>query len=263
MRPTQRRAVPRFGWGFVTIGLVVLLAGCAAPVSFPSADPLRLVTLTGSLHRPEGSGPFPAMVLPHTCGGLAPHILNWAAWLKAEGYVALVVDSFSPRGITNSCGRPHLRLLLDDGVGALAHLRSLQYVNKDRIGVVGWSSGGMAAIHAASEAEPSPADGFHAAIAFYPGHRRCWMYRNRVPILLLLGEVDPANGVCVDQAKQFQQEGRTVLLTVYSGAYHGFDQAELGNRIVDTGFDVLRYDPVATADAEKRIREFLARHLRR
>jgi dienelactone hydrolase len=87
-----------------------------------------------------------------------------------------------------------------------------------------------------------------------------------MPALLLLGEADtesPAAG-CVEWAKRGQAAGRTVSVTVYPGAHHGFDMAELGGRIlVNARGHVMRYDPETTADAEKRIRAFLATHLRR
>src|SRR3990172_1734958 len=38
-------------------------------VHFPTQSTSLPVTLTGYLYRPEGTGPFPAMVLLHTVGG--------------------------------------------------------------------------------------------------------------------------------------------------------------------------------------------------
>ena len=57
--------------------------------------------LPATLVRPDGAGPLPAMVLLQTCGGLSKGIFEWANWLKSEGYAALIVDSFSPRGTTD------------------------------------------------------------------------------------------------------------------------------------------------------------------
>jgi len=264
----ERTNLPRFGLGFVALGLALLLTGCASRVRFPSAYPLQPVTVSGTLYRPDGPGPFPATVLLHSCGGLAPHVFDWAQWLKAEGYVALVVDSFSPRGTSNVCGKgrnPTPHEVAGDAFGALAYLRSLPFVDRDRIGVMGWSYGAMAALAAASAsftkwAQP-PGGGFRVAVPFYPSCSYV-AHDTAIPVLLLLGEADDWTppGQCVEAAKRLQQEGRTMLWTVYPGAHHGFDKSELGSRTVSVLGYTLRYDPVATADAEKRIR---AQYLRR
>ena len=50
--------------------------------------------------KPEGSGPFPAVVLLHGCGGWTEAVRQErAAWFTNLGYVALAVDSFATRGI--------------------------------------------------------------------------------------------------------------------------------------------------------------------
>src|SRR5437870_6562209 len=99
------------------------------------------------------------------------------------GYIAILVDGFSPRGYPH--GFP--RLSYDsrpeelnevtvrplDAYGALAYLRSRPDVVPDRIGLQGWSNGGSATIAAMSAAAPgitapAPGTGFRAALAFYP-----------------------------------------------------------------------------------------------
>jgi dienelactone hydrolase len=55
------------------------------------------VTLAGKLTKPQGEGPFPAVVLLHGCGGVAKSIDSWADKLAGMGYVALVLDAFGPR----------------------------------------------------------------------------------------------------------------------------------------------------------------------
>src|SRR4051812_5905195 len=68
-------------------------------VRFKSGD----TTLTGYMARPAGSGPFPAVVLLHGCGGYHSSMMSWTDRLAAMGYVALSVDSFGPRGINVNC----------------------------------------------------------------------------------------------------------------------------------------------------------------
>src|SRR5881628_558758 len=71
-------------------------AGLAKDLPFP-AEPSRLSffsTPRMAIYKPEGAGPFPALVLQHQCGGLADKswtnvaILNWAKEAVQRGYVA-------------------------------------------------------------------------------------------------------------------------------------------------------------------------------
>lgn len=83
--------------------------------------------LLAYLAKPVGSGPFPAVVALHGCGGMSPRFKQemldrWTGW----GYVALVVDSFANHEVKYACGssrersRAHLRPL--DAQGAMAYL---------------------------------------------------------------------------------------------------------------------------------------------
>lgn len=259
---TQRHFMPFLA----AVGL--LLAGCALAVRFPSAD--EPVTASGYLHRPDGTGPFAAMVLLHTCSGLHRHEFDWAEWFKANGYVALVVDSFSPRGATNVCSRgsngPSPSEVALDAFGALAYLRSLPFVDRDRVGVIGWSWGAMAALRAGSESfvRRARSPGFRAAVAFYP---ECSYieWDTAIPVLLLLGDADDWTGYqpCVRTAKQLAESGKTIDWKVYAGATHSFDFAEMGWRgepVNYLGYR-LRYSPAATTDARTRVGAFLGRYI--
>ena len=164
--------------------------GCARNVAFPGAAGINL---SAALYRPDGSGRFPAMVVLHHCGGRSNDVLSWAAWLRGEGYVALAIDSFTPRGIKNCAqgGQPTMSEFAKDAAGALAYLRSLPFVDPKRIGVVGWSYGGGAALIAARAAsdwlfDPGPG-GFRAAVAFYPNCSQIGADTNIPPAAALRG----------------------------------------------------------------------------
>jgi hypothetical protein len=83
--------------------------------------------LRGLLVRPEGAGPFPAVVLLHGCDGIQPFQEQWAADLADWGYVALLTDSHGPRGIGDDCASvdPTVDNRTFDAFGVLAHLRGL------------------------------------------------------------------------------------------------------------------------------------------
>ena len=70
-------------------------------VKFTSAG--RGEAIQGYLTRPKGAGPFPAVVLLHTCLGLPANRRSIADALAAWGYVALFVDDFTTRGLKETC----------------------------------------------------------------------------------------------------------------------------------------------------------------
>ena len=85
----------------VLVGILALARSAGSEtVSFDVAPALsNSVTLSAELTRPEGEGPFPAVVMLHGCNGLwRPWDDLWAGRLVRWGYVAFQVDSFGPRG---------------------------------------------------------------------------------------------------------------------------------------------------------------------
>jgi dienelactone hydrolase len=84
------------------------------------------------------------------------------------GYVALIVDSFQPRGYTEICTdfrRVIRRQRVLDAYGALRWLRSQPFVDGRRIAVAGWPNGAFAVLQVMDAARERPAEEFRAAIA--------------------------------------------------------------------------------------------------
>jgi acetyl esterase/lipase len=55
-------------------------------------------SIEGYLSKPDGDGPFPAIVYLHGCGGLSENTRQRVAHLLTGwGYVSFAVDSFDPR----------------------------------------------------------------------------------------------------------------------------------------------------------------------
>jgi carboxymethylenebutenolidase len=258
-------------------------AGPAGPetIHFPSAD--GATTLVGYLFRPDGGGPHPAVVMLHgrsgpyssrargiyTSATLSGRHLAWAQFWQEQGYVALVVDSFGPRGYPAGFPRGSHRqrpaavseqtVRPLDAYGALAHLRGRRDIDRDRIGLQGWSNGAMTAMVAMSDttpglADPTAANGFRAAVALYPG---CAMehvsdrWVRYAPVLMLIAadddEVSPARGQ--ELATRTQATGAPVELVVYEGAEHNFDDPGRAKQSRDA-------NRRATADARNRARRF-------
>jgi dienelactone hydrolase len=245
-------------------GLLASVAPVAADeiVNFTSAgqgDPVQ-----GYLTKPKGKGPFPAVILLHTCLGLPEARASIGERIAAWGYVALFVDDFATRGLKETCA-VDFQPALPDAYGALAYLSRLPYVDPGRIAAVGFSQGGDTALRVATGGmRPAGGEGavFKAAAAFYPPCANVAGATLDVPTLILVGakdEVTPAAD-CARLAKQ--QSLGMAKLVVYPGAAHAFDIPEFGGGTRVMGM-LLAYDPNAASRSWTELRSFLAARVAR
>ncbi len=246
------------------------ILGSSAADSDSSPD---LFPIWGHLGRPEGKGPFPAVILMHGCGGIRPPHFQWAGILNELGYVTLTIDSFRPRNTLRVCNNfarvtsPPQRAL--DAYGGLSFLQSQAYVIPDRVGVIGWSHGGIAVLHAVNRSGVSARfkQQFKAAATFYP-----WCMTDRsfeIPLLILIGESDnwtPAE-LCESLSDHSKNavSGIPLELVVYPNAHHSFDdpQVKIPYLLEDAlgKKRLLKYDQDAHLDSIKRIEIFLEKNL--
>jgi len=221
--------------------------------------------INGWLYKPAGDGPFPAIVLVHTCAGVNPHTDVWGKLLSSWGYVVVAPDSFGPRGHAGGvCARGTLvsgSERVTDVAGALDYLNAQPFVQKNRIGLIGHSHGGWTAVRAVQKSYGLAARGLRAAVAYYP---LCVAQNDRdvsVPLLILIGDKD--DWTPADNCRRLEKAGFTqpglVETVYYPNALHSFD-----NKGVDrTAFGhKLGYDTVAGPDAEARTKAFFAKYLR-
>ena len=221
--------------------------------------------------KPNGAGPFPAAILLHGCSGPSTNLKTWAERLRDWGYLTLRMNSFAARELKTVCGGLILeeRERVPDVLAAVAYLRTRKDVVADRLAIMGWSHGAGATLMSLSALHKDLKQTVRAAIAFYPGCRRVQPWRDDIPTLMLLGEVDnwtpPAS--CQYLAKRQRGAGYDVTEITYPGAYHAFDSATLGPEerrvsVANGGKGAtIQYNPAAAQDSVIRVREFLAKHL--
>ena len=252
------------------------------PVVFDASGPGLaaggIAKIQGLLSKPEGNGPFPAVVILHTCGGVRQNLSHvWPALLVEQGYVSLTVDSFGSRGVGNcpndftrrrsTSGTAPYVAIASDAHGALTYLQSRPFVKKHLTAVVGFSLGGIA-IHFGilpSYARARPANGFKAAISLYgnceirkeaiPMPR---LNRSPIPLLEIIGEKDER---ILRACKKHLPRHPSVDLHILPNAYHAFDiQFFTTMRRGHAGAQML-YSEIATRAARKLVKAFLDRHL--
>lgn len=269
----------------VTVALLLLLstpgAGWAEgdQVTIPlipdgKPDPAD-TAIVGYLFRPNGPGPFPAVVLLHGCDGLSWRGPQQSAWLFMTdyarrfvhlGYVALIVDSFKPRGVSEACGRP-LTVSPErrawDALSAARFLVGLGVVDATRIVLEGHSHGAVAVLVAMERDRWQAPERFAAGIAWYPG---CTWNKAGLtaPVLILIGGADDWTRAaeCRSFVKRLAASGEEdfVDLRVYPGATHAFDVPGATRYVVGHRIE---YDRAAAVDAWTQVEAFLHRRLGR
>lgn len=263
----------------------------AADLVFPGeAGTLAAATTPRmALYKPEGAGPFPALVLHHQCGGLGSarwqnlSMLDWAREAVARGYVAFLIDSLGPRGVGTVCMGPQGGVNffrgVRDALQAAEHLRKFDFVDKKRIAHAGFSWGAMVGVMASSRrygTALAAGERFAAAVALYPG---CFTIRPPSgnafeianadidrPLLVLMGDQDTETPAaeCVARLEAAKAAGAPVEWHVYPGMTHCWDCRNLdGHSKIDVrGHQVVyRYDKEVTGDSARRMFEFLDKAL--
>ena len=257
------------------------IAPIAEPVSFLSADGATM--LVGYLFTPQGphAAKMPAVVMMHGRAGayssaadgdygattLSRRHQQWGHLWAQQGYLAVLVDGFGPRGYPQGFprfsydSRPEalnevtVRPL--DAYGALAWLRTRNDVIADRIALQGWSNGGSAALAtmalagAPGIAAVTPVTGFRGALVFYPACGLKGQFDDGLmpyaPVRVFQGsadeEVSPRR--CGELIDRSRARGGDIQITFYPGAPHAFDDPGTERSVVPA-------NAAATADAMPR-----------
>lgn len=195
-------------------------------VSFPGRGG---VTLKALMMKPEGNGPFPAIIAMHGCGGLGgrsginPRHTDWGERLRNSGFLVIFPESFSSRGLGSQCTVRNRDIDLSDrakdAFAAAEWLAARPDVNKRKIGLLGWSNGGMALLHATNAGRSPNGVDFSRAVAFYPGCKTILRkgYSPRLPVTILHGLAD--DWTAAEPCRALPG----VRFIGYDGAYHNFD----------------------------------------
>lgn len=195
----------------------------------------------GRLFLPAGASakrPVPAVVVVHGSGGIAPgREMEYGALLAAEGYAALVIDYYRPRGITEAT--PYVAKVMGvtefdataDAYAALRALNSHPAVDAKRVAMIGFSYGGMAvriAMDARVRAALAPdLPPFAAHVDYYgPCFQDFRLARTTgAPLLTLRGGDDASNDLvaCAMREGELRRAGSDVSSTVYARAGHAWE----------------------------------------
>jgi len=208
----------------------------------------------GTLILPEGASaenPVPAMVILHGSGGIQDgREFTYANWFAQNGIAGFVVDYYEPRGVTDET--PYVMKtmvttevdIIADAYGALNVLGTHPAIDEDRIGVTGYSYGGMATRYTLDKrikdimAPDVPPFSLHMDI-YGPCHQNTGSWETTgAPYLAIYGDddnsVDPAQ--CSEVQKNLFLGGSKVESMLIKGAGHAWEkvapQGEFGGAFV-------------------------------
>lgn len=266
-------------------------------VSYPVPDLMHGGTLTvkGKLSMPDRCSsnirhPAPAVVILHGSAGVDFRGSFYAEALNSAGIATLEIDMWEARGIDGGANRPPLPMLTyPDAFGALKLLAEQPEIDPERIGVLGFSWGGVIAMATATENNQGAKYGygdtrFKAHVAHYP---LCYGYNNPyipysefgtqagnpltgAPILVQLGEqdaYDESPAPCRQlKASLPAAEQAKLEVVAYANAQHAWDRLLVPTTITDSFAHLGRGGDVTlmpNVDQAYKARERVVRFFRR
>lgn len=208
------------------------------PQAVPCPQHVELGEARAELYLPDvGAGAWPTVVILNSSAGVCDiRERYYARFFAASGVAALVVDSFTPRGIKETTVDQSQISDLDmerDAYAAFDFLAADPRFNTKHIAAMGVSKGGLAALNTALLTRRRwfnrPQRDFYARVALVPPtHMQQRDARtDGQPLLILLAEQDDYTGVegaCAYAARMAEAGNAAVRVKVYPGAHHAFER---------------------------------------
>lgn len=207
-------------------------------VHFQSLDAAKPLTVAGQLRLPPSNAKLPAVVIVHGSAGVDSRGSLYAQALNRAGIATLEIDMWAARGLVGGLSRPRgVPETLPDAYGALKYLAERPEIDASRIGIMGFSWGGVVSMLTATAPYTEQYLGKTLKFAGHaPLYPVCWVYNTvpgyefraftGAPVLIQAGERDTYDDpdTC---SKLVQGLGNpSITAKVYPGATHAFDRLE-------------------------------------
>jgi dienelactone hydrolase len=279
MKHVKRNRLLAFGF------LIVLVMPARAfpaqtRISFSSLDTSHPYRVSGTLYLPENAaaGPVPAVVLVHGTMGIDQRSVLYRRPLLDAGIGIFEVD-FKTGIYRGTSDRPKPDTFVPLAFAALRELRKLPTVDRNRIGIVGFSLGGNIALRTAMESNVQQwmgtDKGFAAFVLFYPvcshftkDFEESGSKLTGVPMIVFYGTEDSfGEGKAVPELKSLLAKKYNFQLTTveYAGATHGFNLDGPEMNVFDPAAKGMRahikWDPDAAHDSVTKTVAFLCDNL--
>jgi carboxymethylenebutenolidase len=212
------------------------------------------------LYMPEGAGPFPAVLVLHTSGGVRGPELDYAKRLAQNGYAALVPYYFDAHNL-NWQGRSraissNAAEIVDDLTGAIDWLKKNPKIDAQHIGAVGFSMGGYFAMLLAGKGLVAAGVSNYGVLSGIgpvrePAIRFTDVFGEKSsPVLIMHGDRDGTQNVAGAHRLSALLDQRNVAheMHIYPGADHQYDRGPA-------------YRSPEAEDSWNRASEFFAKYL--
>ena len=203
------------------------------------------VTIDALIAYPKkGEGPFPVLVFNHASGGAQLFSNEWfkfnrkmAKELLKKGIAVMFVDNFTGRNVISAGGdqaQVSTYSFYIDAFMTLEYLSKDPKVNIKKVGITGWSRGGMNSL---AIAEKRIRDTLISKDLYYAASlprsvecRQSGFFRNPQPIketkiLMVNGKIDDASHahICEEYGEKMKANGADIKVMTKHGWGHGFD----------------------------------------
>ena len=192
----------------------------------------------------KGEGPFPVLVFNHASGGPKSYISKWfkfnrqqAKALLKKGIAVMFVDNFTARNVTGAAAdqaQVSTYSFYIDAFMTLEYLSKNPKINIKKVGITGWSRGGMNSL---AIAEKRIRDVLISKDLYYAASlpravecRQSGYFRNPQPIKetkiwMVNGKDDDASHahICEEYGEKMKANGADIKVTTKHGWGHGFE----------------------------------------
>jgi len=206
--------------------------------------------LEGFCAAPQGSGPFPAVMVMHSGLGLRDQIATKVRLLADLGYLAVATDMYGAGADVSSpeaAGQHYAELIQDMAklrartVAWFDTVATRKDVDPQRIGAIGYCFGGMCVLELArSGADVKAVSSFHGVLTTQAPAREGTV---RAVVAAYCGTEDPYAPLADVEAlrKELSAAGARYEIMEFAGVAHGFTDPSMD----DFGHEGIRYDAVA------------------
>ena len=192
----------------------------------------------------KGEGPFPMLVFNHASGGAWLFANEWfkfnrdmARTLLKKGIAVVFVDNFTGRSVVSADedqSQVSTYSFYIDAFMTLEYLSKDPRVNIKKVGITGWSRGGMNSLAIAEtrirDALVSKDLYFAASLPRSVECRQSGFFRNPQPIketkiLMVNGKIDDASHahICEEYGEKMKANGADIKVSTKAGWGHGFE----------------------------------------